>query len=171
MMSFQLILVMETDEKSRSDYIYINSVLTEWYNIRMRNDIKITPVYMGGKGNFKRVIRKIENHQKAYARTGKTRVVYCFDTDCYETEPGAKNLLCEEKKYCVDKGFDFVWFCHDIEEVFLGSSVPKSEKTKEAIRYSKNQGIRELKKGLFQSEVVAKGKSNLLIVLDKYLQI
>ena len=169
-MSFQIILVMETDEKSKSDYIYINSVLTEWYNIRMRNDIKITPIYMGGKGNFKRIIRKIESHQKAYAHTGKSQVVYCFDTDRYETEPEAKNLLCEEKKYCDDKGFDFVWFCHDIEEVFLGRSVPKSEKIKEAIRYGKNQGIKKLQRGLFRSEEMSNGKSNLLIILDRYLQ-
>ena len=42
-MACQLILVVESDEKSRSDFIYINSVLNELYDIRLRNDIKITP--------------------------------------------------------------------------------------------------------------------------------
>ena len=167
-MACQLILVVESDEKSRSDFIYINSVLNELYDIRLRNDIKITPVFMGGKGNYKRVSGKIKKFQQAYKRNGKSYVIYCFDTDKYDTNPEEQRILKDEEKYCNDNGFEFVWFCHDIEEVFIGKSVLNSEKTAKAIQYSVRHGIEKVKMGNMKSKVMSKGKSNLLLVLEKY---
>ncbi|MBR1651470.1 MAG: hypothetical protein IJ691_09935 [Lachnospiraceae bacterium] len=167
-MGKQVILVLEADEESRSDYIYISSVLDEWYNYRLNSDVKITPIFMGGKGNYKKkkIINKINKYSKIY-QGGDTYVVYCFDTDKYDAKPEDAKTLEEEKRYCETCGYDFVWFCHDIEEVFLGKSVQKTEKTNKAREYSLSRGNRRMDKTRFQSEIMLKGRSNLVKVMEK----
>ncbi len=39
-MAFQIIFVVEADEQSRSDYMYIRAVLDKYYNALTRKDIK-----------------------------------------------------------------------------------------------------------------------------------
>ena len=60
-MACQLIFVVESDEKSQSDYLYIRAVLNNRYKIIKNNDIKISSVFMGGKGNYnkKKTVNKI----------------------------------------------------------------------------------------------------------------
>ena len=169
-MDVQLVLVLECDEKSRSDYMYIKSVLDEWYKISMSINIKISSVFMRGKGNYKKkdVFNKIEKLQKAYMH-GNTKVLFCFDTDRYEIAPADKQMLVEEQEYCKEKGYEFVWFCHDIEEVFLGKSVSKNEKTDKAKQYISNGGVKQIKIQNLQADDMSKGKSNLVYVLQKCL--
>ncbi len=164
-MAFQIVLVVEADEVSKTDFIYINSVLNELYSIRERTDIKISPVYMRGKGNYKKAATQIKKHQNAYKKIGNTHVIYCFDTDKFESNPEDGRVLREEEKYCLNNGYDFVWFCHDIEEVFLGKSVSKSEKKDKSRQYIVRHGIEKVKINNLKSEVKVKGKSNLLVVL------
>ena len=171
-MAFQILFVVEADKKSRSDYIYIRSVLDRFFNFRLLTDVKINAVFMGGKSKYQRndVISEINKQISAYSRTGKTHVVYCFDTDKYDTDPEDKRAFTNEEKFCKENGYDFVWFCHDIEEVFLGKSVPNSDKTKLAIMYSQSNRVEKLKVEYLNSKTLARGKSNLIIVLEKYLK-
>ena len=168
-MAFQIILVMETKESSKSDYMYISSVLDQWYDFRARNDIKLSEVYMGGKGNYKcsKVVKRIEKLTNSY-NNGETHVIYFFDTDRYENNINDSRVLREEQEYCTTNNYEFVWFCHDIEEVFLGRTVAKNEKTDEAIAYARRRGINRLKKESFKAEKMGKKRSNLILVLDKY---
>ena len=124
---------------------------------------------MKGKGNYKKVGKRISALQKIYKNIGESYVIYCFDTDKYNVDSEANRILCEEKKYCVDNGYDFIWFCHDIEEVFLGKSVAKSEKTEKAKQYITRHKIKDLRRAKLKSNVMARGKSNLLLILEKYL--
>ena len=94
--------------------------------------------------------------------------MYCFDTDKYDSNPDDARTLQEEKKYCDDNGYGFVWFCHDIEEVFLGKSVPKTEKTNKAREYITSNRAYIIKKSDFQSTNMVKGRSNLVQVIEKY---
>lgn len=169
-MAVQLILVLESDETSRSDYIYISSILNKWYNINATNDVKISRVFMGGKGNYKKkkVVNTIEKYRKSY-KNGTTNIIFCFDTDRFEIDASDRKAITEEQKYCEDNGFEFVWFCHDIEEVFLGESVSKNEKTERARQYAKSNTVERLNKKDFASSRMIKKKSNLVFVLDKYL--
>ena len=170
-MALQIILVIETDEKSRSDYIYISSVLDKWYNLRMLTDVKITPIFMRGKGNYtkKRIANVIEASKKNYSKIGETVVIFCFDTDKYDSDQTAQNILSEEEKYCKDRGYEFVWFCHDIEEVFLGESIPNTEKTARARKYASSRGVNSVNHNNLRANKMAQKKSNLMTVLDKYL--
>ncbi len=171
-MGVQLIFVVEADEKSRSDYIYIKSIVDEIYGTQQSNDIKLSPVFMGGKGNYKKnsILKQINNLQKAYKRNGETKVIYCFDTDKYESNVGNKNELSMEEKFCRDNSYEFAWFCHDVEEVFLGRSVDDSKKTEEARHYLSGEGVRNVKVDNLRSETMSKCKSNLLSVVDKCLE-
>lgn len=63
-----------------------------------------------------------------------------------------------------------VWFCHDIEEVYLGDSVEKRIKTDVAIDFKKKGLVSKEDPEKLMSEKIIKGTSNLLSVLDKYLK-
>ena len=164
---FQIIIVVESDEKSRSDYIYIKSIINEQYNGKLENEVKVSPVFMRGKGNYKRVKGKIKDLKNKYRHIGESFVVYCFDTDKFELNPEDNKVLCEEREYCTVNGYKFVWFCHDIEEVFIGKSVTRQDKTKTAILYSQKQGIKGINLQCLKYNTLTKGKSNLLIVLEE----
>jgi hypothetical protein len=170
-MAFQIIFVMEADEKSRSDYFYIRSVLDKWYDFRSRNDVKISEVFMGGKGNYnkKKVVNSIQSKAGYYRMTGETHVIYCFDTDKYDSIPAEKIMFQCEKEYCEEHGYEFVWFCQTIEDVFLGNIVSKSEKTDSAKRFKIRGGIKDVKIDNLTADTIARKKSNLITVLDKYL--
>ncbi len=169
-MAHQLIFVVEAAESSKSDNIYIRSVLDEYFDFRSRSDIKVNTVYMDGRGNYKKrnIINKINKFAKEYNKLGATSVIYCFDTDKFDCDPEDKNKFEEEANYCRMNDYDFVWFCHDVEEVFVGKSVDKNEKTNIAKQYSSNDGIKKVKKSNLRSTKMTKGKTNLLFVLEKY---
>ena len=88
------------------------------------------------------------------------------------------------KSFCDQNGFRFIWFCKDIEQVYLGKSIPDSSKKKEAesflrkkkikdVRMSKAKNIYDFSKAQIPIKLkVARyqnGKSNLCAVLDEYL--
>ncbi len=167
-MAFQIVVVVEANEKSRSDYIYIRSVLEKWYNLHLLNNVKISPVFMCGRGNFdkKKVANEIKSYKKRYSSVGSTYVIYCFDTDKYDSNPDDQKQLAKERAFCKDNGYEFVWFCHDIEEVFLGKSIVDSEKTDRARKYASNHEINSVNQSYLKADAMSRRKSNLMKVLD-----
>ena len=168
-MAFQVVFVVESDERSRSDIIYIRSIMDHLYNFRIRSDVKISEVFMAGKGNYNKnkIINSIRTKIKQYKTIGETYVIYCFDTDKYDSDPNDKKVLKDEKEFCRDNGYEFVWFCHDVEEVFLGHSVPKGEKTDWARKYIASDWIKMVNIDNLKSDVMVKGRSNIMTVLGK----
>lgn len=71
--------------------------------------------------------------------------------------------------YCEEKDHELVWFCHDVEEVFLGKRVPDSQKVQEAGTYRRKNGIREMYFNKLSEKTVRPHTSNLMCILDKYL--
>ncbi len=55
----QLIIVVESDVKAKSDYQYISTLIRHRYNL-LDGTVAITPVYLGGKGNYLKVKDKIK---------------------------------------------------------------------------------------------------------------
>ena len=51
-MSLQLIFVVETNKTCKSDWIYIKDTIDYFFEYD-RTAIKLTPVYMDGKGKYK----------------------------------------------------------------------------------------------------------------------
>lgn len=167
-MAMQMILCVETNKRADTDSIYISETINHWYTIN--NQIKISKIYMNTKSkyNAKDVIRDIDKKSKAFT-IGETRVIYCIDTDQYESNNDHAKELKDISQYCKENDYDLIWFCHDVEEVFLGQRVSDSQKVQEAAAFRRKKRIEEI-----QAEKLSCGKkrvctSNILNVLDKYL--
>ncbi len=167
-MDIQLIICVECDSKSKSDWMYVKSAIERFFTID--NAIHLKPVFMGSKSNYKKKAAECEKLRKDFERSGKSVIIYCFDTDQYEKDPVHARELKEEEEFCKASGYEFVWFCHDIEEVYLGKSVEKSAKKKMAADFYQNGDVRLLDEKVLYSEKMGKGRSNLLVVLRRLLQ-
>lgn len=60
---------------------------------------------------------------KAMPKSNRSKVIFCFDCDDYDVEQKDADFLKEAKKYCDDKCYEFVWFCKDVERVYLDKKV------------------------------------------------
>lgn len=82
-MAIQIILCLETNKRANTDYIYIKEILNYFY--QKSNQIKISPVYMGTKTKYQStdILKEIKRKTKDFT-IGKTKVIYCIDTDEYE---------------------------------------------------------------------------------------
>ena len=124
-MSLQLIFVVETNKTCKSDWIYIKDTIDYFFEYD-RTAIKLTPVYMDGKGKYKNKEKEISKNIAAYKAGGKgrqTKVIYCFDCDDYNTKQEDAFFLEKVRQYCAEQKYDFVWFCKDIERVYTGKKV------------------------------------------------
>lgn len=167
-MSIQMILCVETNKSADTDSIYIYDTIYRWYKID--NKIKLSKINMNSKSryNSKAVVREIAQKKKEYV-IGETRVIYFIDTDQYERNPDHAREFNEISCFCNENGFDLVWFCHDIEEVFLGHKVSDSQKVQEAIAFRRKKKIEEIQMEQLACDTKRACASNILNVLDKYL--
>ena len=129
MMPLQLIFVVETDKRCKSDWIYIKSTLNHFYQYN-HTQVKLTPIYLSGKDKYKSKEKEINSKIKQFR--GNSKVLMCVDCDDYDTNPYDRQFLYKVKEYCNDKGFIFVWFCKDIEQVYLGYKIESNLKKKKA---------------------------------------
>ena len=131
---------------------------------------------MDGKGNYKsskkeKEIGKLVSQYKAGAKSNQSKVIYCFDCDEYNTKPDDAKFLEMSKNYCNDKGYDFVWFCKDIECVYIGNKVDDSQKKIVATKFKAQKSIQKIdKKNLLGGEYQNK-KSNILEILNQYSEL
>ena len=168
-MGLQLIIVVETDKTNKSDYIYVKSTIEHFYSYDP-SQVKLTPIYLGGKGNYERKQKDIASKISQYRQTGQSKVIYFFDCDEYNSKPEDKTFLDSVKKYCEKNNYEFVWFCKDVEHVYIGHSVEQQEKKKTAEGFKKNNLITKVKKNDLKYSQYQPRKSNILNVLDKYLE-
>ena len=167
-MAIQMILCVETNKKADTDGIYITEVIRHWYNIN--NQIKLSRVYMNTKTryNSKDVRREIDKKSKEFT-IGETRVIYCIDTDQYEKNADHARELDNISQYCEENDYDLIWFCHDVEEVLLGTSISDSQKVQEAAAFKRKNKIEEIQADDLSCGVKRARASNILNILDKYL--
>lgn len=169
-MGLQLIFVLETNKKCKSDWIYIKETISYFYKIDCR--IKLSDVYMDGKGNYQKRRNEIEQLKKQYQRVkgNKTIVLYCFDCDDYDINQDDKVFLDNVKKYCENNGYEFVWFCKDIERVYIGKKVDRHQKKKEAENFKIKRMMDEIDANKLYAKYYQRNTSNLLTILDFYLK-
>ena len=168
-MAIQLILCLEADRKSGTDYVYVSEVIHNFYEID--NTVKITPIYMGGKSkyNHKSIVNEIKEKISQY-KHGNTKVIYVTDTDNLESIPEDKVFLDRVTKYCQENGYDHAWFCHDVEEVFWMGKTSINSKVKMAGEFKKKRIIETIDERKLKSQNMRTGCSNILTVLDRYLR-
>ena len=168
-MAIQLILCVETNKKADTDSKYIFETIRYYYNVD--NSVKLSKIYMGTKTkyNSKEVLKEIKQKKSMFS-LGSSMVIYCIDTDQYEKNPNHKKEYDEIQKYCEHENYEMIWFCHDVEEVFIGYKVSDSDKTKKAAEFVKKNIVKNVNYKKLSSDKLIKNTSNMLLVFDKYLQ-
>ena len=73
-------------------------------------------------------------------------------------------------KFCNDNKYELIWFCKDIERVYLRKKVVKDENKKEAGKFKANKTIRNIDAKNLVASNYKDGTSNILNILDKYLE-
>ena len=148
-MSLQLIFVVETNKTCKSDWIYIKDTIDYFFEYD-RTAIKLTPVYMDGKGKYKNKEKEISKNIAAY----KLRLII---------------FLKKVRQYCAEQKYDFVWFCKDIERVYTGKKVNAVDKKKKSEEFKKKKQISGVKVDKLSAAEYQENTSNILRILEQYL--
>lgn len=167
-MAIQLILCMETNKSADTDSIYISETINHWY--QLPNQVKISKIYMNTKSRYqsKAVQKEIEQKTKAFT-IGDTKVIYCIDTDQYDKNVEHEKEFLNISQYCEEHQYDLIWFCHDVEEVFLGKRVSDSQKVQEAAMFRRKKQIAKIPLKKLCHTAKQTYTSNIMNILDKYL--
>lgn len=168
-MAIQMIFCLETNKRAGTDYIYIKEILDNWY--QLSNQVKLTPIYMGTKTKYqsKDILREISQKKRDYIQ-GETKVIYCIDTDEYEKSFEHKNAFQKIRQFCKKNQSELIWFCHDVEEVFIGERVSDSQKVQKAGEFRSKKKIGKLSQERLSEAELKPCASNILRVLDQYLE-
>lgn len=110
--------------------------------------------------NSKDVLKEIQRLIKDYA--GDTKVIYCIDTDSFEMNQDHARELKEINEYCNKNGYDMIWFCHEVEEVYLGRRVSDKQKVKEAGDFRRKNMISNISEDLLRCTEIRTRASNIL---------
>lgn len=171
-----VLLVMECDKISQSDYKYIVRFIDLFFS-PLPHGLSIKPIFMKGKTCYKRerVIKEINTKIKMF--DGECDVVYCVDFDAWRNESIV--LLNEEIiSFCRNSPFSchsckLIWFNADIEDIFLGKSISSKDKTKESERFYRHGKIANEKSQTFSSddkEMKTNRRSNIFCVLSSIIK-
>ena len=167
-MGVQLIFVVETNKDCNSDWIYIKETVERFYTYE-RTQLKLTPVYMDGKGKYIKKEKDVKSKMQQYRMTSKnnqSKVIYCFDCDEYDTKPEDAEFLNTVKRFCKDRDYEFVWFCKDIENAYIGKRIEDSQKKKEAANFKARKLIGGVNARSLSQDNYKIGSSNILNILD-----
>lgn len=99
---------------------------------------------------------------------GDTVVVYCIDYDDSASNPETKALFNEIQAFCRDNGYEFVYFCRDVEDVYLGDQVADTEKVRAVARFIRKRSINDVDESQLKRNDYKRHHSNILGVLDRY---
>ncbi len=162
-----LIFCVETDPQANTDTQYIDKTVKHFYKID--NNIKIKYVYLCGKGNYDKKNKLQEINKLLKIKHFKQKsVIYCIDTGLL-TDADAVEETKKIDNFCKSRGFEFAWFCEDIEQVFLHKKVNDCDKINQAKKFSASAGLCKATKQSLNAENYTHQKSNILLILDKYL--
>lgn len=170
-MGLQLIFVVETNKKCKSDWIYIKETIDCFFNIDPAQ-IKLSIVYLDGKGKYATKKREIESLEAQYSSTSKenrSQTILCLDCDDYDIKFEDQEFLKTVKQYCVDNSMELIWFCKDIESVYIGKTVSDSEKKAEATKFKSKGMIKQVDVRKLSRDTYTINSSNIVKVLEKYL--
>ena len=164
------VFVVETNNKCQSDSKYIDRFIKDEF----RFDDKLNQfqyVYMGSKSRYNNseVKRKIKEFTSIKRKDVSVHVIYFIDTDRYDLYPEDEHKNQEIKSFCKEKGYELVWFCYNIEHVFLNeSNVDNRDKGKKSSMYNSGRIEAKYIRDKLKSKVYSPGSSNILNVLYKY---
>ncbi len=165
-MSRQILLCVETNKQARTDYRYIDATIKRFYV----NDKKIVyrPIFLETKTkyNAKDKVREINAAIERYP--GETSVIYFIDYDDCDRSSETQKLFEKIQDFCRANKYEFVFFVKDVEDVYLGQSVPTDQKVQKAEEFSRKKLIETVDESKLRSNIHRKHTSNILTVLDLF---
>lgn len=179
MAKLQLIFLVETSEDDKADNIYIRSVIDKYFlflNDKYDGEVNILTYCLKGKQHYndKKTIDYINNKTRMFASYNEgavTAAIYFMDTDSVETEYKKGSFFSNVQEFCKEHGFELVWFCKNVENVFLNKEVDQVDnKTESAKEFAINNKIRSIKQANLSKNMIEYGCSNIILVLGKYLK-
>ena len=126
-MSRQILFCVESNNKARTDYQYIEETLKRFYKVDRK--IRYRAIYLGSKTkyNAKDKVREINKNIKTFI--GETTVIYFIDVDDYDTSYDTKKLYDDIEIYCKKHGYEFVFFIR-MSRMFIWGIQLKIRKSK-----------------------------------------
>ncbi len=158
---YQLIFVMETTTSAKTDWMYIKKTIDFYYKPR---SFSLEKVFSRTKPELIKQDKKINKIISNSVR--KSIVFICAD---YDRDEEINNLII---KYCNDNNYNLIWMNLDIEDVYLGKQVSDKNKLKEAINFQRKSEsiLKELNNLDCKNPLIKRHSSNILFVLDKYIE-
>lgn len=167
-MNKQLIFLVETNKKCQSDWMYIKSTLDCFYG--MRSDIHYEVIYLDGKSKYNQKEKQISKLKSRFTN-GESYVFLCIDLDHYQSNPKDHELNEKIQNYCSIHHYEFIWFNRNIEHVYMNQEAVESKKKRElAERFKRKNMIKDIAKDKLISDKVVAGKSNILLITEKYFK-
>lgn len=165
----QVILCVETNKQANTDVGYIDAVIKKLYQIG--TEIKLQYKYFNGKGGYNapKLLKEIKKDIAALKGGSSSEVIYCIDTDKYDSDAEVQKLNADIENFCHQNGYGFIWFCRDVEEVFLHKAVDDSKKKAEVAKFKSRNNLSKATEATLSATSMAKKKSNMLLVLDQIL--
>lgn len=170
-MGTQLIFCVETNKQCKSDQIYIRDTIERFFSYDNAM-VKFSFIFMAGKYKYssnsvKSQVSKMTKEYAAGSNNNQSVVIYCFDCDDYDSNQRDSEFLDEVKEYCEDNGYRFVWFCKDVERVYIGEKVPDKLKKKKAADFRSKKMINSVRREMLQVAGYRQNCSNILNVLGE----
>ena len=146
-MSRQILFCVESNNKARTDYQYIEETLKRFYKVDRK--IRYRAIYLGSKTkyNAKDKVREINKNIKTFI--GETTVIYFIDVDDYDTSYDTKKLY---------------------DDIEMGNSVKDKEKVSKVAEFKRKKMIENVDEFMLRMDYHKRHCSNILKVLDKYWQ-
>lgn len=171
---FQIVFVVETTSKAKTDCRYISEIFSFYFNEFYRSSsITRQFVYMGGKHswNSKRVQSEIKSHIKSMPDC-RTFVLYSIDMDNFTTNSNDESLISSILKHCEERvDYHCILFNKNIEHVLLGKRVKDSQKVKEVGHFIRKHSIESvLEPSLRNKNPLSEKTSNVLCVFDEIIK-
>ena len=166
----QVILCVETNKQANTDVGYIDAVIKQLYQIG--TEIKLQYKYFNGKGGYNapKLLKEIKKDIAALKGGSSSEVIYCIDTDKYDSAAEVQKLNADIENFCHQNGYRFIWFCRDVEEVFLHTKVDDSKKKEAVAKFKVGNGLGQANEQTLSARSMARKQSNMLIVLDQVLK-
>ena len=168
----QILFCVESNPQARTDSMYVDTAIKTSFLID--NNVTINYIYMNGKSRYNdsKTLKRINKYTNMAQKRGTpTSIIYCIDTDNYESSLEDTKLNNEIKAFCEENGYELVWFCRTIEEVFLHKIVNDAEKTKEAIGFLRKNSLGNATIKFLSQKNYSRKKSNLFFVVSKHLNL
>ena len=158
---YEFIFILETRSSKKTDWMYIKSTIDYYYKPR---SFGIKKIFARTKSELIKQDFKIEELIKEASR--KPIVIICADFD--RVEVINDRIL----KYCNSYSYELIWMNLDVEDVYLGKQIKDKNKGEEAINFLKRKDyiISKLDNLSEINPLEGRHKSNILVILDKYLE-